>query len=149
MPDFVPEARRKHMYFTIYGTCESIDDASYPRETEQEDGSVKTEIVPQNQVTLTIPGMRDVVKVTFAGEVKMDPQWEERLVMLKVTCDKFTVSSGIRNKKAWASVGFHGLTIGEADSAGVAEINKQRKAQKAAAKQRRAEAQAKKLGKVA
>ena len=135
------------MYFTIYGTCESIDDASYPRKVEQEDGTEKTEIVSQNQVTLTIPGMRDVVKVTFAGDVKVDQQWEDKLMMVKVTCDKFTTSSGIRNKKAWAVVAFHGLTIERADDRGVDELNKVRKVAKDIAKQKRQAAQAAKLAK--
>lgn len=135
------------MYFTIYGTCESIDDASYPREVEQEDGTTVTQIVPQNQITLTIPGMREVVKVVFAGEVNVDQAWEDNMMLLRVTADKYTVSSGVRKGKAWVAVSFHGLTVEKADERGVAEINKARKAAKAVAHARRQQAQAKKLAK--
>jgi hypothetical protein len=135
------------MYFTIYGTCDSIDDASYPREVEREDGTTGMEMVHQNQVTLTIPGMREVVKVVFAGDVNVDQAWEDNLMLLKVTADKYTVSSGVRKNKAWAAVSFHGLTVEKADDRSVAEINKARKAAKAIAHTRRQEAQAKKLAK--
>lgn len=127
-------------YITVIGACDSLDDASYEREVDQADGSTARETVHQTQVTLSIPGCREVVKATFGDQAKINPAWEENMEMLKVTCDKFTVSTGVRKSKAWAVVGFHGVTIEKASNSEIDQVNKERKAAKAIAKQKRAEA---------
>jgi hypothetical protein len=136
------------MFITIIGVCDSLDDASYERDMDQADGSTKKEIVHQTQVTLTIPGCREVVKAVFSDEVKIDPAWEDKMQMLKVSADKFTVSSGVRKGKAWAVVSFHGVSCEKASDSEITEVNKARKISKLAAKQKRDAARVK-LGNIA
>lgn len=142
------------MYITLFGTCESYDDSSYPRQVEQEDGSTKTEMVPQFTLSLAIPGMRDLVRVSFGEDTapKRDQaaKWEEQgTTMLKVSADKMNLASGIRGKKSWAVVSFHGMSAVEASSDEVSRLTVERKAAKAASKQRRDAARAAKLAKIA
>lgn len=138
------------MYITLYGTCESYDDSSYQREVEQSDGTMKTETVQQFTLSLAIPGMRDLVRISFgvdtAPKREQAARWEEQgTVMLKVSADKMNLASGIRGKKAWAVVSFHGMSVSEAAADEVSKLTAERKAAKAVAKQRREAARAAKL----
>jgi hypothetical protein len=126
------------MFITFIGVCDSLDDASYPRDVEQSNGTVVKEIVHQTQVTLTIPGCREVVRVVFLDEdIKVDPAWEDKMQMLKVTADKFTLTSGVRKAKAWAVLSFHGVSCEKASDAEVGQVNQARKAAKLAARKKR------------
>jgi len=131
------------MFITFIGVCDSLDDASYPRDVEQPNGTVRQETVHQTQVTLTIPGCREVVKVVFADDAaKIDPAWEDKMQMLKVTADKFTLTTGVRKAKAWAVLSFHGVTCEKASDTDINDVNKARKVAKAAARQKRDAAKA-------
>lgn len=142
------------MYITIYGICESFDDSSYLRQVEQEDGSTETEMVPQATLVLAIPGMRDLMKISFGADTmpKKDQaaKWEEQgTTMLKVSADKMNLASGIRGKKAWAVCSFHGMAVAEASSDEISKLAVERKAAKAIAKKRRDDMRAAKLVKIA
>lgn len=136
-------------YFTIYGNCESIDDSSYERDVpdpENEDNTIK-ETVPQVTITLQIPGMRDLVRASFGVDTmpKVDQAnaWEDKGVMLRISADKSTTTSGVRGKKAWAVTSYHGLSVQEATAQEVKANNDERKLLKVKAKARRDEEKAK------
>jgi hypothetical protein len=128
----------------LFGTVESYDDASYSRDVEQADGSITQEPVQQWTLTLAVSGMRDLVKVNigkdFGVATQKAQQWEDAgNVLVKVFADKYTLTTGIRNKKAWGVISFHAMAMPvEASADEIKALATARKQVKAAQKAARA-----------
>lgn len=131
-------------YFTVYGTCESFEDTSYTREIDDpiNDGQTIIEIVKQMSISLAVPGNRDLVRVSFGidamPDMKQAQQWEDNgTVLLKVSADICTLKTGVKNKRHYALVSYHGVGVQEASSSDVKALSEERKTLKARSKERR------------
>ncbi len=134
------------MYFTITAKVEEVNDASYERTVKQADGSTTPEQVTQFELSLTVPTMRDRVRVTFAADVapKMEDmdKWELEETWVVVQADVMRSAAFEGSNGATALVSFNGIEIREATTAERKELQNARKAAKIKAKQRRADAKA-------
>ena len=134
------------MYFKITAKVEEANDTSYEREVKQPDGADTIEQVLQYELSLTVPGMRDRVRVTFAADVAPKPddmaRWELEETWVVISADTLRAAAFTGAKGATALVSFTGVEVREATAAERKDLQAARQALKAKQKQRRAQAKA-------
>jgi hypothetical protein len=129
------------MYFTIIGKAEEVNDASYTRETTK-NGKTIEETVQRFELSLTIPGMRDRVRVNLTPEIaptqdKLD-QWELDEVWVYVSADSMRTVAFEGSKGTGAIVTFNAVQVRETTKQERQQLQQARKAAKTQAKARRA-----------
>jgi hypothetical protein len=143
---FKQRKRENTMYFTIIGRVEETNDASYTREIKKKDGTVTEEIVTQFEIALTIPGMRDRVRVTFNAEnaptQELMEKWELDEPWVVVQADSMRANAFEGNRGATALVSFNGVDIHEASADERKKLQSARKEVKQKNKTRRVQAKA-------
>lgn len=140
------------MYYRILGYVDTIDDASYPRQEKQPDGTKKEVMVEQWTYNLRIPGQKDFTRVTIAADVEGAPskdirdKWEDVETLVSIEADRLTtVAGGGEGDKAWAFASFHGTGIKEATQDEQRALKNRRKQIKQEQHDRREQARKEKL----
>ena len=135
------------MYFTIRGRAESAEDKSYQRTIQEKGKPDREETVMRYQLTLTVPGMTDLVKCDLTPErvegmpaVKVMEQWELDETWVVVTADAMRLSKGETDGRAWALVTFSATKVEEMSQQERATLVDARRKVKSARKQKSAEA---------
>ena len=145
------------MYFSIRGRTESIEDKSYQRTIQEKGKPDREETVTRYQLTLTVPGMTDLVKCDLTPErvegmpaMKVMEQWELDETWVVVSADAMRLAKGDTDGRAWALVTFSATKVEEMSQAERSTLVDARRKVKSARKQkaadaRKAKAEAKKV----
>ena len=135
------------MYFTIRGRAESAEDKSYQRTIQEKGKPDREETVMRYQLTLTVPGMTDLVKCDLTPErvegmpaVKVMEQWELDETWVVVSADAMRLSKGETDGRSWALVTFSAVKVEEMSQQERATLVDARRKVKSARKQKSAEA---------
>ena len=134
------------MYFTIIGKAEEVNDASYTRTATAKDGTATEETVQRFELSLTVPGMRDRVRINLTPEVApaadvMD-KWELDETWVSVSADSMRTVAFEGSKGAGAIVTFNAVNVREATQQERQQLQAARKQVKTQAKAKRAERKA-------
>jgi hypothetical protein len=135
------------MYFTILAKVDEVNDSSYERTVNQGKKDEHQETVQQFEIALSVPGMRDRVRVTFTPENlsvtqdKLD-QWELEETWVMVKADSMRANAFDGSRGATALVSFNGVEVREATNDERKQLQQARKASKLKGKERRASAKA-------
>src|SRR5215472_12676235 len=131
------------MYITIFGKVEEVNDASYSRLTKKQGKEVE-ETVQRWELSLTIPGMRDRVRVNLSPEVapKQDTldTWELEETWVYVAADSMRTVAFDGSKGAGAIVTFNAVEVREAKPEERQKLQQARKDAKAKALRRQRKA---------
>ena len=128
---------------TIIGKAEEVNDASYTR-TSTVDGKETEETIQRWELSLTIPGMRDRVRVNLAPEVLPNggpdtlDKWELEETWVNVSADSMRTVAFEGSKGAGAIVTFNAVTVKEATQQERQALQQARKTSKQQAKTKRA-----------
>ena len=145
------------MYFTIRGRAESVEDKSYQRTIQEKGKPDREETVTRYQLTLTVPGMTDLVKCDLSPErieglpaMKAMEQWELDETWVVVSADAMRLAKGDTDGRSWALVTFSATKVEEMSQAERSTLVDARRKVKSARKQkaadaRKAKAEAKKV----
>jgi hypothetical protein len=108
------------MYFTIRGHVDSFEDTSYQRTVNKGKADQHDETVQRFQLTLTVPGMQENVKVDISPDriENMPPSktfdtWEMDETWVVVTADAMRTAKGDTDGRAWAIVTFSAVKVEE------------------------------------
>lgn len=135
------------MYFTIRGRVESIEETSYPRLVKEKGKPDREETVLRYQLTLTVPGMQDLVKCDLSPDrieglpaMKQMEQWELDETWVVVTAESMRLTKGDTDGRAWALVSFSVSAVAEMSAPERSALVESRRKVKTARKQKSAEA---------
>src|SRR5215831_11308977 len=121
------------MYITIFGKAEEVNDASYQRLTKKQGKEIE-ETVQRWELSLTIPGMRDRVRVNLTPDIapKQDimDTWELEETWVMVSADGMRTVAFDGSKGAGAIVTFNAVDVREAKPEERQKLQQARKAAK-------------------
>jgi hypothetical protein len=134
------------MYFTIRGRVDSIEDTTYPRQVNKGKADEHEELVPRYSLTLSVPGMTDLVRCDLDPErvdnmpaIKVFDQWELDETWVVVTADAFRLAKGNTDGRAWALASFSVIKVEEMPAQERQALVDARRKVKAARKQKAAD----------
>ena len=135
------------MYYTIRGRTDSIEETPYERTINKGKADERKEMVQRFQLTLTIPGQQEAVKVDLSPEKIADlpkfqtmEQWETDETWVIVTADVLRTAKGETDGRAWAMFTFSAVKVEEMSATEKKSLTDARKQVKQIRKQKAAEA---------
>jgi hypothetical protein len=142
------------MYFTIRGRVDGIEDTAYPRTVNKGKPDEHEEMVPRYSLTLSIPGMSEVVRCDLDPQrvdnmpaIKVFDQWELDETWVVVEADQYRLAKGDTGGRAWALVSFAAVSVAEMTPQERQKLVDARRKVKTARKQKAAEKRAAKTAK--